>query len=102
MTTNGKNGWPHRGHGERATNSPSAVEYLVIVHPAGSLDDERAARYWTEVPDLSACTADGATVDQAVENTHRAIARWLSQVAAGGQPETATRAGFRLNVELAF
>ena len=101
MTTNGKNGWPHRGEAEPTTIPPPAVEYLVIVHPAGSLDDERAARYWTEVPDLSACTADGATVDQAVENTHRAIARWLSQVASRGRPETTTPA-FRLNVELAF
>src|SRR4051812_29400754 len=75
----------------------SAPEYLVIVHPAGDLDAPHLARYWTEVPALSACTAGGATVDQAVANTRAAITRWL-EAHTGAQVALA----FRLAVELAF
>jgi predicted RNase H-like HicB family nuclease len=72
------------------------AEYLVIVHPAGDLDAPHLARYWTEVPALSACTAAGNTVDQAVDNTRDAITRWLAGQAA------APAGAFRLAVELAF
>ena len=95
MTTNGhaRPTAPRRGpHFEPR----DGVEYLVIVHPAGDLDAPHLARYWTEVPALSACTGAGATVDQAVANTRDAIARWLSGQAAGAV------GAFRLAVELAF
>ena len=82
---------------ERASDAP---EYLVIVHPAGDLDAPHLARYWTEVPALSACTGDGATVDQAVENTRREIARWLQAQAALGPPRLVPP--FSLSVQLAF
>jgi predicted RNase H-like HicB family nuclease len=96
MTTNGHArpaappAAPHLEPGQGA-------EYLVIVHPAGDLDAPHLARYWTEVPALSACTAAGATVDQAVENTRDAITRWLAGQAAAGLV-----GAFRLAVELAF
>jgi predicted RNase H-like HicB family nuclease len=77
--------------------SGDAPEYRVIVHPAGDLDTPHLARYWTEVPAFSACTADGATVDQAVENTRHAIIRWLEDHSATGAPLP-----FRLAMELAF
>jgi predicted RNase H-like HicB family nuclease len=102
MTTNGHarhNGpaaSPEAGQGAPDTGH-SAPEYLVIVHPAGDLDAPHLARYWTEVPALSACTADGPTVDQAVENTRHAIIRWLENQTASGPLRA-----FRLAVELAF
>jgi predicted RNase H-like HicB family nuclease len=95
MTTNG-----HARH-DSPTSSPEMghrePEYLVIVHPAGDLDAPHLARYWTEVPALSACTADGPTVDQAVENTRHAIVRWFESQATSGPLRA-----FRLAVELAF
>jgi predicted RNase H-like HicB family nuclease len=84
----------------RAAREQSGAEYLVIVHPAGDLDAPHLARYWTEVPALSACTGDGATVDQAVENTRREIARWLQAQAALGPPRLVPP--FSLSVQLAF
>ncbi len=93
MTGNGQAGWPQPAR----SKPPAAVEYLVIVHPAGELDADRAARFWTEVPALAACTAEGATVDEAVENTYRAIARWLR-----GRATPAAPPAFRLHIELAF
>ena len=88
----------------RAARRPGAdrdaTEYLVIVHPAGDLDAPHLARYWTEVPALSACTGDGATVDQAVENTRREIARWLQAQAAPSPPRLVPP--FSLSVQLAF
>ncbi|MBV9894070.1 MAG: type II toxin-antitoxin system HicB family antitoxin [Chloroflexi bacterium] len=61
---------------------------LVVVHPAGRLDDVGAASYWTEVPSLPACHSQGASVEEVVERTREAIAQW------GGPRE--------LRVELAF
>jgi predicted RNase H-like HicB family nuclease len=84
----------------RTEGEPGEAEYLVIVHPAGDLDAPHLARYWTEVPALSACTGDGATVDQAVENTRREIARWLQAQAALGPPRLVPP--FSLSVQLAF
>ena len=84
----------------RPEGAPRATEYLVIVHPAGDLDAPHLARYWTEVPALSACTGDGATVDQAVENTRREIARWLQAQAAPSPPRLVPP--FSLSVQLAF
>jgi predicted RNase H-like HicB family nuclease len=102
MTTNGHarhNGSaaPSESRPGTATPGHGAPEYLVIVHPAGDLDAPHLARYWTEVPALSACTADGPTVDQAVENTRHAITRWLESRALSGPAGP-----FRLAVELAF
>jgi predicted RNase H-like HicB family nuclease len=99
MTTNGHsqpqtaNGSPAAAHG--------AAEFLIIVHPAGRLDDDRAARYWTEVPALSACTADGASIEQAVENTRQEIARWLHYQTAKHAPVAPTPT-FHVEVWLAF
>jgi predicted RNase H-like HicB family nuclease len=98
--TNGHALTPTRRQPAGAAGQTPAPEYLVIVHPAGDLDAPHLARYWTEVPALSACTADGATVDQAVENTRREIARWLQAQAAEPTPRAAP--AFRLSVELAF
>ena len=59
-------------------DAPSPVEeFLVIVHGSGRLEDRSAAAYWTEVPALSACMSEGARVEEALENTRRAIANWL-------------------------
>ena len=96
MATNGH----ARPAAPRATPYPEpaeGAEYLVIVHPAGDLDAPHLARYWTEVPALSACTAAGATIDQAVENTRAAIMGWLA-----GQAPFGAVGAFRLAVELAF
>jgi hypothetical protein len=100
MSTNGHALTPTQRQSAGAAGQTEAPEYLVIVHPAGDLDAPHLARYWTEVPALSACTADGATVDQAVENTRREIARWLRAQAA--QPAPRAAPAFRLSVELAF
>src|SRR5437764_12036760 len=100
MPTNGHAPAAAPRAGSRPDAMQAASEYLVIVHPAGDLDAPHLARYWTEVPALSACTADGATIDQAVENTRRAIARWLQDQGAGSPPHPAP--AFRLSVVLAF
>jgi predicted RNase H-like HicB family nuclease len=100
MATNGHARPPTPRQQSGADAEPGAPEYLVIVHPAGDLDAPHLARYWTEVPALSACTGDGTTVDQAVESTRQAIARWL-QGQAGAGPLGGSPA-FRLAVELAF
>ena len=99
MATNG-HARPTASASGHSVAEPGAVEYLVIVHPAGDLDAPHLARYWTEVPALSACTADGHTVDQAVENTRHAIARWLTE-RSGADAGGASRP-FRLSVQLAF
>jgi predicted RNase H-like HicB family nuclease len=100
MTTNGHaHATPHNG--SQTTADGPAAEYMIIVHPAGRLDDDRAARYWTEVPALSACTADGASVEQAVENTRQEIARWLQYLASQHHP-VPTTPDFRLDVQFAF
>jgi predicted RNase H-like HicB family nuclease len=96
MTTNG-HARPAVPQAAPPDREPGAPEYLVIVHPAGDLDAPHLARYWTEVPALSACTADGPTVDQAVENTRHAITRWLA-----GEGHARPPLAFRLAVELAF
>jgi predicted RNase H-like HicB family nuclease len=100
MTTNGHTRTAANANGEPPAAEQGALEYLVIVHPAGDLDVPHAARYWTEVPALAACTADGPTVDQAVENTRRAIVRQLAERTAPGAAPTP--APVRLAVELAF
>jgi predicted RNase H-like HicB family nuclease len=97
MTGNGQAGWPQSARSKPPAPAAAAVEYLVIVHPAGELDADRAARFWTEVPALAACTADGATVDEAVANTYRAIVGWLYGRTSPDAPPT-----FRLHIELAF
>ena len=100
MTTNGH----ARPSAPRQVSTPAlglgAREYLVIVHPAGDLDAPHLARYWTEVPALSACTGAGATVEQAVESTRQAITRWLQDHAAIGALRSLPT--FRLAMELAF
>lgn len=53
-------------------------EYLVIVHPAGRLDDRSAAAFWTEVPALAACASEGGSLEEAVASTRREIARWVA------------------------
>src|SRR5690349_2265839 len=100
MTTNGHARPQAPRQASRPTPGGDGPEYLVIVHPAGDLDAPHLARYWTEVPALSACTGDGATVDQAVESTRQAITRWLREQ-AGADPPSSLPA-FRLAVELAF
>lgn len=65
----------------------------MIVHPAGLLDVDTAG-YWTEVAELPACAATGATVEQAVENTRVAIAAWCAQHGAAS-------GAFSLNIKLA-
>jgi predicted RNase H-like HicB family nuclease len=96
MATNG-HARPAAPPARHASAGDGAPEYLVIVHPAGDLDAPHLARYWTEVPALSACTADGATVDQAVDNTRAAIMRWLASHATASVAQA-----FRVAVELAF
>jgi hypothetical protein len=100
MATNGHVPAAAEAPGERPAAGPGTLEYLEIVHPAGDLDAPHLARYWTEVPALSACTADGHTVDQAVENTRRAIASWLAD--RGRMHPGSSALPFRLAVELAF
>jgi predicted RNase H-like HicB family nuclease len=99
MTTNGH----HRnGHGGASADADrGSLAYAVIVHPAGDLDDPNAARFWTEVPALAACTAAGATVEEAVENTRQSVARWLAYQANRAQPAPAPPQ-FELDVALAF
>ncbi len=99
MTTNGHAPAADPHDEGTAARAPSLPGYLVIVHPAGDLDAPHLARYWTEVPALAACTADGSTVEQAVEATRATIARWL---AAQGGGLTGFVAAFGLSVELAF
>jgi predicted RNase H-like HicB family nuclease len=100
MTTNGHARPPAPRQQTRPAVEQDAPEYLVIVHPAGDLDAPHLARYWTEVPALSACTGDGATVDKAVESTRQAITRWLRDHAGTGP--LSSLPAFRLAVELAF
>src|SRR5262249_18946329 len=99
MTTNGH----HRnGHGGASAGADQrSMAYAVIVHPAGDLDDPHAARYWTEVPALAACTAAGATVEEAVENTRQSVARGLPLQAGRAQPAPGPPQ-FELEVALAF
>ena len=77
------------------------MEFLVIVHPAGRADAEGAARYWTEVPALAACTSDGETVEQAIERLEDEIARWLWYAELRGQANVVAPR-FALDVQLAF
>ena len=63
------------GFGSRSSPSPDG-EVLVVVHPAGRLDDAATATYWTEVPALPACHAEGATVEEVVSVRREAIGRW--------------------------
>lgn len=100
MTTNGHARPPAPRPQPRPAGEHDGPEYLVIVHPAGDLDAPHLARYWTEVPALSACTGAGATIDQAVESTRQAITRWLQRQL----PESLLGPAptFRLSVELAF
>lgn len=49
--------------------------YDVIVHSAGRFED--SDRYWTEVPALSACMGEGVAIDEALDDTRRAIESWL-------------------------
>lgn len=97
MPGNGQAGWPRQPASAQPAPPGAPVEYRVIVHPAGELDADRAARFWTEVPALAACTAEGATVDEAIENTYRAIVRWLH-----GRTTPDAPPAFRLHIELAF
>jgi predicted RNase H-like HicB family nuclease len=76
---------------------------MVIVHPAGQLDDAEAASFWTEVPAFAACSSGGATLQQAVDNTRLAISSWMSYVASREAPAPAPSArAFELVVERAF
>ena len=75
------------GFGSRSSAS-NGDGVLVVVHPAGRLDDFAAAIYWTEVPSLPACYAEGSSVDEVLDLTRAAIEHW-------------TR-GAELRVEFAF
>jgi predicted RNase H-like HicB family nuclease len=73
-------------------------EYDVIVHPAGLLDADGAG-YWTEVPALPACIAEGQTVEEAVDRTRQTIVRWLSrQNGSAGDP--AAGSGIQVSVNI--
>ncbi len=61
----------------------SVPAYTIIVHPTGMLHAGEQG-YWTEVVELPACTAEGRTIDEAVANTRRGMARWLARVVAPG------------------
>ena len=76
------------GFGSASRAASDADGVLVVVHPSGRLDDVAAATYWTEVPALPACYAEGRTVDEALSATQAAIRQWRGDCA--------------LRVELAF
>jgi predicted RNase H-like HicB family nuclease len=63
-------------------------EYQVIVHPAGLLDVANAG-YWTEVVELPACFGVGATLDQAVDKTRKAIIKSVIRQAADSKDSMA-------------
>lgn len=88
----------------RADDAAPQPQYMVIVHPAGPLDDRNATSFWTEVPAFSACCSGGATPQQAVENTRIAITTWLRYVAEWEDSRAALPAThtFGLIVERAF
>ncbi len=77
-------------------------EYLVIVHPAGQLDDVRAVGFWTEVPPLAACSADGDTVEGALANTRQAIVAWLAGNRGTPKGHRQPEGEVRLRVEMAM
>jgi predicted RNase H-like HicB family nuclease len=66
--------------------SPAAEEYLVIVHGSGGMEDHSAAAFWSEVPALSACMAEGADIPDVLANTEAAITRWLERVHGQAPP----------------
>jgi predicted RNase H-like HicB family nuclease len=63
------------GSASRASSDDAAV--LVVVHPAGRLDDASVATYWTEVPSLPACHVEGGSIEDVVERTRQAVASWI-------------------------
>lgn len=68
-------------------SSPDAI--LVIVHPAGQLERSAFAGFWTEVPALPACAAEGDTMEQALVRTRLAILGWIT--ATSSEPLPALR-----------
>ncbi|HZU05241.1 MAG TPA: hypothetical protein VFB73_04655 [Chloroflexota bacterium] len=86
----------HREPVTSAHDCKDVQQYMVIVHPAGAIDDDGAARYWTEVPAMSACSADGTTLDEAVKNTRAAIIEWISRTSEETSVEV------NLQIELAL
>jgi predicted RNase H-like HicB family nuclease len=83
------------GDGDERKDAVATVQYHVIVHPVGQLDQEVEFQYWTEVPALPACTSEGDTVDEAVTNTLGSIQSWL-RLTSGMSPDVLA------DVELAF
>jgi predicted RNase H-like HicB family nuclease len=71
---------------------------LVVVHPAGRLDDPAVATYWTEVPAFPACHVEGASLDEVVARTREAIARWIAAREGSERPSR----DIPLRVELAL
>ena len=88
----------HGGFGSASQASSFGGGVLVVVHPAGRLDDVGAATYWTEVPAFPACPAEGATVEEALQRTRAAIVGWLARREGGPRPA----GDIPLRVELAF
>lgn len=102
--TNGKSNGKHvpaREMRGATAEGAGTVEYLIIVHPAGRADAENAARFWTEVPALAACTSDGDTVEQAVRRVQSEIARWL-QFASRERQSVSAPLDFDVAIQLAF
>jgi predicted RNase H-like HicB family nuclease len=55
------------------------MTYLVVIHPA------EEDGYWTEVPALPGCFAQGETVEEAIENAKDAIECHLAGLREDGQ-----------------
>ena len=44
------------------------------------MEDRAAAAFWSEVPAISACMAEGADVPDVLANTEAAISCWLERI----------------------
>jgi len=55
------------------------VEYVVVIHRS------EEGGYWTEVPALPGCFAQGETLEQLLEEAQGAIASHLDALRAAGQ-----------------
>ncbi|MBV9598477.1 MAG: hypothetical protein JOZ87_16645 [Chloroflexi bacterium] len=74
----------HGGFGS-ATRASAEGGVLVVVHPAGRLDDSGVASYWTEVPAFPACHVEGASLEEVVGRTRAAIVEWLGSSEGGAR-----------------
>jgi len=61
----------------------SAYEYPITIRP---LSDEEGGGYLAEAPDLSGCTADGNTAEEAIHEIESAVESWIKTAVAFGDP----------------